>query len=158
MRSLWHYVCSGVLLHNHLAEVHKMFVCDYCKEVYLNESDLLCHSIIHRVMDFYHCNLCNRRFTTYRKLISHKYRLPWGITCERYRKIFRCPHCLRVFSAVTSLKWHIKTVHENRQFLCHICAKIIVCDSSFRAHLDLHRGKVKHKCTECGKMWLKKSR
>lgn len=143
-------------LNIHLADVHKLYVCDYCQEVFLQDGALLCHTIIHRIDNCYYCSLCNKKCLTYQKLMKHKYRSPLGLTCDRLKKKFKCSQCLRVFQALTGLKGHIKSVHENRQFLCHICGKAIVCDGSFRNHLASHSGIFKYKCPFCDKMMLKK--
>ena len=94
---------------------------------------------------------------------------------------FQCPECDNDFSDKGSLKYHIKSQHENKKNTCHICGKTLAlskeslkihikrvhsagpsffcdqCDYSttlkkaLKYHIDSCHDPTRHTCKECGK-------
>ena len=93
----------------------------------------------------------------------------------------QCPECDDDFSDKSSLKYHIKSKHENKKSTCHICGKTMAlskeslkshikrvhsagpsffcdqCDYSttlkkaLKYHIDSRHDPTRHTCKECGK-------
>ena len=94
---------------------------------------------------------------------------------------FQCPDCDNDFSDKNSLKYHIKSQHENKKSTCHICGKTMApskerlkrhiervhsagpsffcdqCDYSttvkraLKNHIDSQHDPTRHTCKDCGK-------
>ena len=94
---------------------------------------------------------------------------------------FQCPECDNDFSDRGSLKYHMKSQHENKKSTCHICGKTMAlskeslkshikrvhstgpsffcdqCDYSttlkkaLKYHIDSQHDPTRHTCKECGK-------
>ncbi|XP_055682143.1 zinc finger protein 184-like [Lutzomyia longipalpis] len=92
------------------------------------------------------CTECPKKFVARQLLISHqKSHLP-----EEEKKLFHCESCLAKFSAKSSLKIHINTIHKNeKKFICDICGKTFGTKGNLSEHCKIHGDDWPFQCAYC---------
>ncbi|XP_063706109.1 gastrula zinc finger protein XlCGF26.1-like [Culicoides brevitarsis] len=147
------------------------------------------------------CALCGSKFSELKLIRSHMKEVHKELKCKICRKIFHgsnflashketclkndpksptCHFCDKIFSSISVLNRHIKTVHEkirsfscdscsksfqtkahlvahqsvhqsdSRSFTCEICSLTFKTDAVLKNHLKLHTATPNHVCDICG--------
>ncbi|XP_030646686.1 transcription factor E4F1 [Chanos chanos] len=68
-------------------------------------------------------------------------------------KVHRCPHCNRVFKALSYLRFHVKGHLGYKPFKCVVCQKEFLTGYLLKKHMEMHLSERRYKCGECGKLY-----
>lgn len=123
---------------------HKHFVCNYCKEVFVDVNNLRSHIANHGI-DSYMCQRCSLTFNTKEGIINH-------LTDHKYfvkKSNYACPVCSEGFPIHSELKEHIKT-HLKEITVCEECNESFESIIELRKHCNsAHMNGCL--CPQCGK-------
>lgn len=120
----------------------------------------------------YMCDLCDKKFDTFSQINTHIEENHKPIICEicksslpnshSYKQHYRlckrqiklkttiCNYCNKIYSNVSVLNRHMRTVHENiRDFSCNICEKSFTLKTHLIAHQAVHSTTRDFKCEIC---------
>ena len=136
----------------HISAVHDKtlaFFCEYSDCEYRSnfKSNMKLHvNKVHLNLikdDIYQCEFCDYRAKSMQMI-------KWHFTARHTDAVEKCPHCKFESKWKTSMKSHIKIVHEGAKgFNCDLCD--YECSRKYRlkAHYDgVHLG-ISHQCPEC---------
>lgn len=106
-------------------------ICAICNKSFKTKSKLRQHIKRHVSEDSnkpYKCPLCPEKFTKLYQLKEHK-------KLQNHIETFNCDQCPKIFKTPSTLKTHVKMVHERAfEQICEICAKIFTTKSSMEQH------------------------
>uniref|UniRef100_A0AAY4BGZ1 Transcription factor E4F1 n=1 Tax=Denticeps clupeoides TaxID=299321 RepID=A0AAY4BGZ1_9TELE len=68
-------------------------------------------------------------------------------------KVYKCPHCNRVFKALNYLRFHVKGHLGFKPFKCIVCQKEFLTGYLLKKHMEVHLSERRYKCGECGKLY-----
>lgn len=111
--------------------------CGYCGQFYLDVSSLTRHIRLRHSIDdrkYFECDMCNRRYTSFRKLEEHK-QLHMGETMPQYH----CIYCSNKYDKLGRFKEHLRKKHGNRAITsnktCQVCFKTDLMREDMGANL-----------------------
>ena len=119
----------------HIKSVHeklKAYKCECCGKEFSQKNTLNTHlKIVHKNEKDHKCDVCEKHFSQ-RELKKHLKIVHFLEKLNNYR----CMSCEKKFGDNTSLKRHVKTVHENqRQHDCNFCGKFFGIKSGLIMHV-----------------------
>ncbi|XP_059407298.1 transcription factor E4F1 isoform X2 [Carassius carassius] len=68
-------------------------------------------------------------------------------------KLYKCPHCERMFKTLTYLRLHVKGHVGYKPFKCLTCQKEFLMGHVLKKHMETHISERRYKCGECGKQF-----
>ncbi|XP_051572830.1 transcription factor E4F1-like [Myxocyprinus asiaticus] len=68
-------------------------------------------------------------------------------------KLYKCPHCERMFKTLAYLRVHVKGHVGYKPFKCIICQKDFLTGYVLKKHMETHVSQRRYKCGECGKLF-----
>ncbi|XP_016318853.1 transcription factor E4F1 isoform X1 [Sinocyclocheilus anshuiensis] len=68
-------------------------------------------------------------------------------------KLYKCPHCERMFKTLTYLRVHVKGHVGYKPFKCLTCQKEFLTGYVLKKHMETHVSERRYKCGECGKQF-----
>uniref|UniRef100_A0A8C1CZB6 Transcription factor E4F1 n=1 Tax=Cyprinus carpio carpio TaxID=630221 RepID=A0A8C1CZB6_CYPCA len=68
-------------------------------------------------------------------------------------KLYKCPHCERMFKTLTYLRLHVKGHVGYKPFKCLTCQKEFLTGYVLKKHMETHISERRYKCGECGKQF-----
>ena len=175
---------SKLELKFHLKEKHfdengEKAVCDLCGKNFSNLHKLKSHrEIVHEGIKKFSCTTCGKSFSSQQAQIKHQKGIHEGslkkqmcticgkelsiggmvhhmktIHCEDRNEL--CKFCGKSFKLLSTLKSHIKTVHEGVKQICKhkckLCDKAFGSESKLNDHISgIHEGIKNHICSHCG--------
>ena len=96
----------------------------------------------------YHCPECSYVSQEATNVKLHRINMH-EVDREKKRK-YPCEKCGKVLTAVSYLKQHIRSIHENQKETCHICQKQFSSINCLHRHIEIaHEGK-RFPCEYCG--------
>lgn len=118
------------------------FVCDRCGYKTNDKYNLRIHMQgVHLKIKRFFCDCCD-----YKAFSKHKLRIHMVARhiSKELRDRIQCPICTATFTAKSSLKVHIKSIHKKNPALyihshcCHVCEKPLPTPYLLQKHLDSH--------------------
>ena len=135
------------LLHHEKREHGKQHVCSICNKLFISESQLKKHVLIHTGEKPYKCSVCQKAFTQKSHVTFHTS----TVHNKGTKAKFQCGDCGKSFVTNGVLSKH-KMLHTNeRPFNCTLCPKSYVQKSHLIVHEVQHTGKRPFLCLDCGK-------
>ena len=135
------------LFHHEKKKHGKQHVCPSCNKLFLSESQLRKHVLIHTGEKPYKCTICLKAFTQKSHVTFHIS----TVHNKRAKSRYQCGDCGKSFASNGVLSKH-KMLHTNeRPFRCTACPKSFVQKSHLKVHEVQHMGKRPFLCLECGK-------
>jgi uncharacterized Zn-finger protein len=137
----------------HRRKTHK---CRECGKLFMYESILREHFLMHTGETPHQCPHCPKKFRTKSNLKKHL--ITHGIHSEK-RSLYncQCDICGKMLRFASNLHAHKKSHEEERPFMCVECGK----QFKTKAHLDIHMAchlKIEpYECETCGKKFRDKS-
>ncbi|KAF9812797.1 hypothetical protein SFRURICE_003396 [Spodoptera frugiperda] len=103
------------------------------------------------------CKICDKRYSSKRKLLKHEVnkhmiickpqkRVSFSdkVTIHEVKEYHKCRKCPKIFEAYQLLRSHMKLHHRKRKcYICNYCSKNFVDRTFFKVHIRLH-------CDVCG--------
>ncbi|XP_057201973.1 transcription factor E4F1 isoform X2 [Triplophysa rosa] len=68
-------------------------------------------------------------------------------------KLYKCPHCERMFKTLAYLRVHVKGHVGYKPFKCIMCHKEFLTGYLLKKHMEMHISERRYKCGECGKLF-----
>lgn len=68
-------------------------------------------------------------------------------------KLYKCPHCERMFKTLAYLRVHVKGHVGYKPFKCIMCQKEFLTGYVLKKHMETHVSERRYKCGECGKLF-----
>ncbi|XDV13664.1 hypothetical protein PO909_002031 [Leuciscus waleckii] len=68
-------------------------------------------------------------------------------------KLYKCPHCERMFKTLAYLRVHVKGHVGYKPFKCLTCQKEFLTGYVLKKHMETHVSERRYKCGECGKQF-----
>lgn len=68
-------------------------------------------------------------------------------------KLYKCPHCERMFKTLNYLRVHVKGHVGYKPFKCLTCQKEFLTGYVLKKHMETHVSERRYKCGECGKQF-----
>ncbi|UYV68830.1 SNAI2 [Cordylochernes scorpioides] len=136
---------------------------------------------ISRTGDRFHCEDCNKSYSTYSGLSKHKQfhctpdaQGKKSFSCKYCEKTYlslgalkmhirthtlpcKCKICGKAFSRPWLLQGHIRTHTGEKPFSCNLCNRAFADRSNLRAHLQTHSDVKKYSCESCSKTFSRMS-
>ena len=159
-----------------------MWSCDLCKSSLKSKPSLLNHkSTVHGIAGRYRCGVCEKYFhflDEYNKCLRrHTGEKPYNCRIQNCDKSFGettnrsihesthiteknvgCSQCSNFYKTDAYLNRHIKDVHQGKsKTKCPDCGKVLSSASSLRIHQRQHTGETPFECKECHKQFADKS-
>ncbi|KAA0706018.1 Transcription factor E4F1 [Triplophysa tibetana] len=72
---------------------------------------------------------------------------------ESEAKLYKCPHCERMFKTLAYLRVHVKGHVGYKPFKCIMCHKEFLTGYLLKKHMEMHISERRYKCGECGKLF-----
>ena len=97
------------------------------------------------------CGICGKQCTEVKSLKSHIQR--------HWNTRYQCILCDRSFALNTSLKAHIRGVHEGERLVCSVegCGRTFLEKKTLDAHMKIHNCEFAFKCEICSKGFTHKT-
>ncbi|XP_039756253.1 histone-lysine N-methyltransferase PRDM16-like isoform X1 [Pararge aegeria] len=96
----------------------------------------------------FHCELCNRAYSTRALLLRHR-----ALTHTDIRK-YPCENCPKVFTDPSNLQRHIRAQHVGaRSHACPECGKTFATSSGLKQHTHIHSSVKPFQCKVCFKAY-----
>ncbi|KAF5285977.1 hypothetical protein FQA39_LY16488 [Lamprigera yunnana] len=92
----------------------------------------------------YPCNICNKDYSNYSNLQSHK-------KSHLGEKPFECKYCDKRFLHSHHLREHIRRHTGEKPFACSLCSKRFTIRGEVTMHMRSHTGEKPYACTLCDK-------
>lgn len=89
------------------------------------------------------CEICEKYFSTLKKLIAHKF--------KSHNKSFECDICKKKFGEKARFADHLRTHSGEKPFTCSQCGKAFASKYAFNRHVRSHS--VVYKCDVCPKVF-----
>ncbi|XP_016138188.1 zinc finger protein 271 isoform X2 [Sinocyclocheilus grahami] len=129
----------------------KPFECTHCGKRFSQHCMLKIHQRIHTGERPYKCSQCGLSFRWRRNLIAHQSGHPG-------ENPLQCSMCDETFVSEASLKKHQDEFHSGVSHTCSLCLKTFTQAAGLRKHVRyVHEGERPHKCSECGRGFVKLS-
>ncbi|KAF4096117.1 zinc finger protein 62 homolog isoform X1 [Onychostoma macrolepis] len=129
----------------------KPFECTHCGKRFSQHCMLKIHQRIHTGERPYKCSQCGLSFRWRRNLIAHQSGHPG-------ENPLQCSMCDETFVSEASLKKHQDAFHSGVSHTCSLCLKTFTQAAGLRKHVRyVHEGERPHKCSECGRGFVKLS-
>nr|XP_027207865.1 zinc finger protein 236-like [Penaeus vannamei] len=117
--------------------------CPYCGKVIRHRSNLRKHiADMHSGVYYqFRCIVCAKVFRTKNSMLTHTYRQHPGIKVKGRLNIgfVVCSFCKKTFSCISSLRTHIRDIHDNTgPYWCPHCNKPSKSQSGLRMHIQRH--------------------
>uniref|UniRef100_A0A9J8D521 C2H2-type domain-containing protein n=1 Tax=Cyprinus carpio carpio TaxID=630221 RepID=A0A9J8D521_CYPCA len=129
----------------------KPFECAHCGKRFSQHCMLKIHQRIHTGEKPYKCSQCGLSFRWRRNLIAHQSGHPG-------ENPLQCSMCDETFASEASLKKHQDAFHSGVSHTCSLCLKTFTQAAGLRKHVRyVHEGERPHKCSECGRGFVKLS-
>ncbi|RZC42243.1 zf-AD domain containing protein [Asbolus verrucosus] len=132
---------------HHHSKIEETFICPNCGKIYKTKQAFKNHCLRHAGTNLA-CDKCGKYYASEKTLKAHKmthddnYISP-EITCSLCsEKKFACP---------SSLRRHLRKIHQGKLHLCEVCGKAVMTSTSLRDHMKKHTGERPFGCGECGK-------
>ncbi|GBN32091.1 Zinc finger protein 782 [Araneus ventricosus] len=106
--------------------------------------------IIHKGINLYKCNVCEKSFRQKRDLQRH------ALT-HTGKKPFKCDVCGKSFTQKGNLQMHALTHTGEKPFKCDVCGKSFARKGNLQTHALTHTVNKLHECIVCGKKFSDKS-
>ena len=146
------YAQRSVMLQHHKS-VHQLkpFLCteDNCHHKYTSQKALKAHIHEHHKKSFkYLCKVCNQRFLNCSQYTIH---LTWHTNI----KPFGCLNCKKAaYSTAAQLNQHVAICLFGTQFRCVICGRNFATQTTLRQHIkNIHQQPGEFKCDLCPKVY-----
>ena len=98
--------------------------------------------------DIYHCETCEKSFSSEKKLQYHK---KYTLSCGGQRPApNKCDYCDARFVSKCHLKVHERTHTKEKPYQCTECDKAFAVKSNLRVHMHIHSGERRFACENCG--------
>ncbi|CAH1259029.1 ZNF208 [Branchiostoma lanceolatum] len=129
----------------------KANVCTECPARFSRPDHLRHHMLLHTEVEKdrrrYHCSYCNAKFNAKHGLTNHEklHNLPSAVAAVGNKTSCKCPHCLRRFRTLKTMKKHIRyclLAIGNRPYVCSHCP------AKFALGTTLERHEKTHSCEE----------
>ncbi|XP_017121789.1 zinc finger protein 253 isoform X1 [Drosophila elegans] len=122
-----------------------------CPWRFYSKEKLKIHMMRHQGIKNYSCPYCGLKKTTKNELRLH-------INFHTLERTWSCKDCPKVCNSSTSLKKHVRTIHEKaRDFACNYCEKRFATSDTRKYHEMTHTGEKNFECHECGKRFIQPS-
>ncbi|ROI79387.1 Zinc finger protein 271 [Anabarilius grahami] len=129
----------------------KSFECSDCGKRFSQHCMFKIHQRIHTGERPYKCSQCGLSFRWRRNLIAHQSSHPG-------ENPLQCSMCDETFISEASLKKHQDAFHSGVSHTCSLCLKTFTQAAGLRKHVRyVHEGERPHKCSECGRGFVKLS-
>src|SRR5207249_777512 len=109
------------------------FSCGVCDKAFKTKQHLVQHSVVHREVVPYVCEVCGRGFTFAAAMREHQARMHSGVTP------FDCGVCGKGFCSKIVRDAHMKVHDLRKQHFCEDCGEYFVTMSSLKTHKKKHR-------------------
>ena len=100
----------------------------------------------------YHCDKCDKKFSTSHGLEVHSRRAHLD-----QQRPYQCDLCHKTFGHLVSLEHHRSTHQQEKLFECNQCGKCFKRSSTLSTHLLIHSDTRPYPCQYCGKRFHQKS-
>ncbi|KAH8364377.1 hypothetical protein KR084_006425 [Drosophila pseudotakahashii] len=122
-----------------------------CTLRFYSKEKLKIHMMRHQGIKNYSCPYCGLKKTTKNELRLH-------INFHTLERTWSCKECPKVCNSSTSLKKHVRSVHEKaRDYACHYCEKRFATSDTRKYHEMTHTGEKNFECRVCGKRFIQPS-
>ena len=99
----------------------------------------------------YHCESCNKTYSTFGGLSKHR-----QFHClQHVKKEFACKVCDKAYSSLGALKMHIRT--HTLPCKCNVCGKAFSRPWLLQGHIRTHTGEKPFRCSHCGRAFADRS-
>ena len=120
----------------------KQYICDVCKEVLCNSSNIKEHMRQHKRSRPLHCSRCDQYFVLADNFRAHKKQ-------HEIDDSIPCPECGKRLKSVYSLTTHMKQHEHNEAFECGICCKSFNNATVLVGHMESHSSSPIYTCNIC---------
>ncbi|KAG4072165.1 hypothetical protein HA402_015664 [Bradysia odoriphaga] len=152
----------------HLDPSH--FKCTYCGKCFDRKITLSVHMSKHKAVESkkFVCQVCGKAFLSNYKLKDH-----FNVHDKANRKSFQCTQCDKRYSAIQSLDFHVKLIHNKdgnmKRVICEYCGRDFVSRSAVNSHIHTVHQIVttangsrslteRYECTVCDASFINKYR
>ncbi|ESN95789.1 hypothetical protein HELRODRAFT_114581 [Helobdella robusta] len=98
---------SHLKRHRQLHKRGSIFQCDRCSQQYRQKSSLQAHMLKHTGFKPFNCHICQKMFSKKHSLKKHQL-----VHSSDERSMFKCSHCPRKFTHLSTLIHHLKNLHN----------------------------------------------
>ncbi|XP_035672384.1 uncharacterized protein LOC118413248 [Branchiostoma floridae] len=125
----------------------KSNVCPECPARFNRPDHLRNHMLLHKEVEQderrYHCKHCSAKFNAKHQLTNHEklHSEPSAVTATPNETSSKCPHCLRRFKTVKTMKKHTRQclmAIGNRPYTCPHCPAKFALASTLERHVKTH--------------------
>lgn len=82
----------------------------------------------------YPCNLCDKDYSTKRRLLEH-------IQIHHDKIPFKCDHCHKTYASSGALNTHVLSVHKGLNYKCDQCGAVFQIRCALKVHMKTqHQG------------------
>ncbi|XP_014287886.1 zinc finger protein 723 isoform X1 [Halyomorpha halys] len=102
--------------------------------------------------ELYHCNICDIKFTSNKKLRDHCVELHGTANV-----LWICKFCGKSMTTKVSLQIHQRIHFDSKPYICEWCGNGYRSRANLNQHQVIHTGIRKHSCPKCGKKFSRKA-
>ncbi|XP_017048521.1 zinc finger protein OZF [Drosophila ficusphila] len=139
--------------YTHDDQIQLPYACEMpdCTWRFFSKEKLKIHMMRHQGIKNYSCPYCGLKKTTKNELRLH-------INYHTLERTWSCKDCPKVCNSSTSLKKHVRTIHEKaRDYACSYCEKKFATSDTRKYHEMTHTGEKNFECHVCGKRFIQPS-
>lgn len=123
------YTKTVMKINNHLKSHFKDIKCDRCDLMFVNESQLKVHYVVHTGIRQHKCDHCGKDFL-------HKNNLTQHLKIHRTERDYACEFCGKLFTYKEGMKAHIRNHHlRDSPYKCTRCRRKFVDNASLERHI-----------------------